>query len=139
MKKLRKNGVGILIAGLSLCIGVCSLQAACGKKVQLRTLTADDSGKTLALVPGDSFMLTLPDRVDGGFHYNKAQFDSTILRLDKNYEGPPNPDSRPGRPGTAMWAFTALKTGKTSLRITVSRPWAAKDSITNFQNLVLVK
>ena len=139
MKNLRINALAVLVAVLSLSLGICSLAATGGKNEQVRALTADDSGKTLVLKKGDFFTLTLRDRVDGGFHFNKGQFDPRILRLDRRYQGPPNPDSRPGRPGTATWEFSVLRKGKTILRMTVSRSGTPTDSITNFQNLVLVK
>jgi predicted secreted protein len=139
MKKLSRNNIAVVVIVFSIIACLCSLRAASSKPIQVKTLTGDDSGKTLIIKLGESFVLTLPDRVDGGFRYNKEQYDSTVLRLDKHYQGAPTPDARPGRPGSATWEFIAVKKGKSILKLTVSRPWAATDSITNFQNIVLVK
>ncbi|MFI5162819.1 MAG: protease inhibitor I42 family protein [Sphingobacteriales bacterium] len=106
---------------------------------QVVNLTAKDSLKTLALVKGREFTLTLPDHTDGGYHFDKPQFDTTILRLEKQSEKPPAPNSALGAPGQVMWQFIAMKTGTTALKITASRPWTKAGVITEFENTVTVK
>src|SRR5579863_148036 len=106
---------------------------------QTINLTEKDSGKKLTIEPGQEFTLTLPSRVDGGYRFDKEQYDTTILRLEKHIEKSPAPNSALGAPGTAVWQFISLKKGETALKITASRPWTKVGIITEFENTVIVK
>ena len=106
---------------------------------QMSNLTDDDSGKTLDITKGSVFTLTLRDHGGGGYHFNKTQFDSTILHLQSHSEAGAPANSALGHPGSGVWKFIAVKTGRTKLVVTESRPWRQTDTIINFQNLVLVK
>jgi predicted secreted protein len=77
--------------------------------------------------------------MDGGFRFNNASFDTSILKLQDHHEYPPQANAQPGRSGVGTWQFTALKKGRTVLTVTSSRPWTKSDSVIIFQNIVLVK
>ncbi len=106
---------------------------------QTINLTEKDSGKKLTIEPGQEFTLTLPNRVDGGYRFDQAQYDTTILRLEKHVEQAPPANSALGAPGVAVWQFTSLKKGETALKITASRPWTKAGVITEFENTIIVK
>jgi predicted secreted protein len=102
-------------------------------------LTENDSGKTLTVSPGQTFTLTLPDKVDGGYRFDPAKYDASVLRLEKHLERSPAANNRLGNPGQDSWRFTSLKKGKTTLKITASRPWVGGGKIIIFKNIIIVK
>ena len=103
------------------------------------SLNESNSGKTVVIQKQQILTLTLFDKVDGGYRFDRPQYDSTVLQLVKLIENPPAANSAPGQPGQATWQFTTLKTGKTALTVTATRPWANGGSITVFSNIVIVK
>jgi predicted secreted protein len=106
---------------------------------QVIALTENNTGKKLAISKGQEFTLTLPNRVDGGYRFDKEQYDTTVLRLEKNVEKSPAANSALGKPGYGVWKFIALKKGKTVLKITASRPWTKAGVLIIFKNTVVVK
>ena len=135
----------LLYSGLvTVCITAFFTTACCHKVIggpgaQLVNLNESSSGKTVVIPKQQVFTLTLYDKVDGGYRFDRPQFDTTVLRLEKIIETPPPADSPPGRPGLATWQFTTLKTGKTALTVTATRPWANGGSVSVFSNMVVVK
>jgi len=137
MKSLIK-GVFVVFAMMFLSDTQCFQQPQPSKSQKIN-LTDDDSGKLLNVLKGTVFTLTLPDHVDGGYRFDEAQYDTSILRLEKYTEKAPPPNSAQGRPGLAYWQFIAVKNGETLLKITATRPWNGGGSVTIFENIVLVK
>jgi predicted secreted protein len=106
---------------------------------QMISLAGTDSGKILTIAKGQAFTLTLPGHQGGGYHFDKVQYDSTILKLQSHTDNPPPAGSSPGKPGAGIWHFTALKRGQTPLKVTESRPWTKTGVIIEFENTVIVK
>ena len=102
-------------------------------------LTEDNSGKTLALSKNQQLTLTLSNKVDGGYRFDKEQYDTSVIQLNKHTENLPAANTGLGHPGQDVWQFTALKQGTTKLRITASRPWNKKDSLTVFSIKLVIK
>jgi predicted secreted protein len=107
--------------------------------LQVKHLTESDSGKTLTISKGQIFTLTLPNRVAGGYRFDKAQYDTSVLRLDKYIERLPAANSALGSHGWGTWQFTVLRKATTTLKITASRPWHGGGTITEFSSIVMVK
>jgi predicted secreted protein len=107
--------------------------------LQVINLTEDDFGKKLIIAKGRVFTVTLPNRVDGGYKFDKEQYDPSVLQLEKHIERPPHANSALGKPGEDIWQFIAFKKGKTILKITASRPWTKRGIIMEFENEVIVK
>lgn len=107
--------------------------------LQVINLTENNSEKTLTISKGQIFTLTLSNKVAGGYRFDPPKYDTSILRLEKHNEKPPPPNGGLGNPGQDIWQFTALKTGKTVLKITATRPWAGGGAITIFENIVIIK
>ncbi len=107
--------------------------------VQTVNLTESDSGKKITVSKGRPITLTLSDKVDGGYRFDSVKYDTTVLRLEKHSQRSPDDKSRMGSPGHDLWQFTAVKKGKTALKITASRPWARGAAITIFSNTIVVK
>lgn len=138
MQALNRDKLAGVFMMLALFACFCPFNHSQAQPGVVKQLTEDDSGKKLYISSGESFVLTLPDHVNGGFRFNKASFDTSILKIQEHHEYPPQPNAPPGRSGVGTWQFTALKKGKTILTVTSSRPWAKTDSVTVFQNIVLV-
>jgi len=128
--------IGLFFSSGLLAITACPKTAS---QSQITNLTEKDSAKTLTISKGREFTLTLPTRTDGGYRFDKEQYDNTILRLEKHIEKAPPANSALGSPGELMWQFIALKNGGTSLKITASRPWTKVGAVTEFENTVVVK
>ncbi len=108
-------------------------------KTHIIKFSSDDSGKKRTISKSQRFTLTLPDHVDGGYRFNKPQYNKAVLQLIKHYTVGPGSNNRPGSPGYATWQFIAIKKGASILKITASRPWAKKDIIIVYSGIVLVK
>jgi predicted secreted protein len=108
-------------------------------QVAVKIITSDDDGNKLTFLKGEFFTLRLKDHLDGGFVLNKPQFDSLILTLYKHSPNKPRLNGPLGASGTDSWLFRAIKSGKTSLKVTSTRPWMTKDSVLTFSNEVIIK
>lgn len=107
--------------------------------VQTLHLTESNSGKKIIVSKGRPITLTLPDKVDGGYRFDIVKFDTTVLRLEKHTQRPPDNKSLMGSPGHDVWQFTSISKGKTALKVIVSRPRARGATITIFSNTIVVK
>jgi len=138
LMKLLTRGFILLIPVFFLSDTKC-VQDSRLAKAQAIILTDNDSGKVLSISKGGVFALTLPDHIDGGYRFDKAQYDTLSIRLDNYTQKPPPPNSPPGRSGLAVWQFTTIKSGKSNLKITATRPWNGGGTITLFENTIVVK
>jgi predicted secreted protein len=102
-------------------------------------LKESSSGKTLVVSKKQIITVTLFNKVDGGYRFDKPLYDSLALRLEKHTERPPAANSAVGSPGRDFWQFVALKKGKTTLKITATRPWSGGGTITIFSIILMVK
>jgi predicted secreted protein len=139
MRSIIKQRNGVILTWLILFAGWALINATCSQQAVEKKLTEDNSGGKLTLAGGQAFSLTLPDHVDGGFRFNKPQYDSTVIHLQSYVSNSPDDKGRVGHSGTGVWLFTAIGKGKTILKVTSSRPWKPTDSTVVFQNIVLVK
>jgi predicted secreted protein len=119
--------------------GLCLAKSLQQPGRQIIKLTDADAGKQLVVKKGQIFMLTLPDHVDGGYRFDTIQYNAAIVTLQKHSENPPQPNSPPGRSGTGTWHFIAVNKGKTTLRVSATRPWKGGGTVTVFENEVVVK
>jgi predicted secreted protein len=108
-------------------------------KTHILKFTVDDSGKKTVITKGQRFTLTLPDHVDGGYRFNKPQYNKAVLLLIKHEGVSPGNNNRPGEPGHDTWEFIAVKKGRSNLKITASRPWTKNNIIIVYSGMVLVK
>ena len=118
-------------SGIFLLVSCCQ-KIAHQQNAGIIKLTEDNSGKTLKLSKNQQFLLTLNNKVDGGYRFDKEKYDTLVIRLKKHTENPPAANAGLGHPGQDVWQFTALKKGTTNLNITASRPWNHKASVAVF-------
>lgn len=137
MKPLYK--VLFLISSAIFLLISCCQKVAHRQPVGIIKLTEDNSGKTLVLSKNQQLTLTLSNKVDGGYRFDKERYDTSVLKLNKHIANPPAANATLGHPGQDVWQFTALKKGTTNLTITASRPWEHKDSVTVFSIKLVIK
>jgi inhibitor of cysteine peptidase len=89
------------------------------------TLTAGDSGRTVAVAIGTDIVITLP--ATPGTGYSWVLVDSGAPELQLVDTGAVVHDSaqamRPGAPTTTAWRFRAGGAGRTALTFDYRRPW----------------
>lgn len=106
----------------------------------MKVLSIEQTGETLKVKPGESFLLILPDPGSGGYVVRDTpEFDSGILVLVKMERKPPSDSRRAGDFGSLEWTFRAKKEGVSPIVIRASRPWEReKASVIIFETSVLV-
>lgn len=101
------------------------------------SLTASDSGKTITLTTGQTFLVTLSNPGDGGYVFDNPQYDASLLQLNSHLHTSPISSTSspvtPGNFGTDSWQFVALKPGTTDLTITAAQPWNGGGTATMFK------
>ena len=87
------------------------------------TLTSADAHKDIAAKKGQKIQLTLRNPGDGGYQFDEVTLDMSLLILDSHtHTSSPN-NGMVGNFGTDTWIFTAVGSGKTTIKITASRSW----------------
>ena len=104
------------IGMLLVCLAGC--QSISG---QLK-LTEEDSGKTIEVKAGDSFIVSLKENITTGYGWSFANLDEQFLQQqgEASYE---SDSDLIGAGGTATYTFKALSAGQTTLKLIYSRPF----------------
>ena len=104
----------VLAAGLWL--GGTSM--GCAEMVDV-SVTAEDSGRPVAVRVGQNLLVKLPDLGGAGFSWQVAGNNRAVLE-----PGEPRSETSPGASGgVRIFPFKALKPGRLELTFTSSRPW----------------
>ncbi len=93
-------------------------------------ITAEDKGATISLKKGDKINLELKDYGDGGYSWEIVTLDETVMSLTERSDS--EPSGMMGDFGNDIWAFTAQKTGSTTLELKCSRSWDKTDVCATF-------
>ncbi|NCD72260.1 protease inhibitor I42 family protein [Mucilaginibacter agri] len=100
-------------------------------------LTEADNGKLISVTRGETIAVTAGDPGDSGYQTIDPKFDATVLTLNsRSHQNPKNPKML-GDFGTNTWKFTAISTGKTTLKIPAVRG-ANTDTLWVFSNQITV-
>jgi inhibitor of cysteine peptidase len=104
------------IGMLLVCLAGC--QSISG---QLK-LTEEDSGKTIEVKAGDTFIVSLKENITTGYGWSFANLDEQFLQQqgEASYE---SDSDLIGAGGTATYTFKAINTGQTTLKLIYSRPF----------------
>jgi predicted secreted protein len=120
--EFEKIGYVEMIPGTSYFLGTgIYTNNSIDEKVQ-SILTIDDSGSTITLSIGDEVNITLQDYGDGGYIWEIAEVDSSILQLQQQFDWG-STEGLVGDFGYDTWIFKTLKSGSTTLRLVNYRPW----------------
>ena len=56
-------------------------------------INAQDNGKTITVLPGESLKITLGNPGDGGYSFDAPQYDSSVLTLAEHTHTPSTTDA----------------------------------------------
>lgn len=109
-----------LLALLVLAVGAAGCGGAAGAGPSVN-LTAEDSGRTVELEPGDRLVVTLGSNASTGFRWVLAtEPEREVLSLDGS-EYVETETDLVGAPGQEVWTFRAEGEGETSLVLRYER------------------
>ena len=88
------------------------------------TVSADQSGTSVALASGQDLVVRLPSNPTTGYRWIYVEPKDAVLRVD----GPSSYDAQSaggaaGAGGTEIWKLAPLKPGQQQLRFEYRRPW----------------
>ncbi|PQO24584.1 hypothetical protein C2I36_01725 [Rhodobacteraceae bacterium WD3A24] len=86
------------------------------------TLGPDDSGRNIALTPGQNLRIRLPANPTTGLSWSVAALEEAVLALSgRSYEPLPNPEGVLGRGGHTTFTFRPRAEGTTALQLDYAR------------------
>jgi inhibitor of cysteine peptidase len=108
--------------GMPACAGPASQAERKEKDVlPALVLTRQDSGRTVAVHPGDTVSISLPENPSTGYRWLlERSNEEVLLPVGARYV---HGDGAPGRGGERIWTFAAAGEGKARLSLALRRPW----------------
>ena len=96
-------------------------------------LTGVDSGRTVAVQPGQRVRITLESNASTGYRWRLTVPDSVVLKLvSREYVEPETSTTVVGAPGSEIWQFEAAARGVTSLELSYLRPFEPEQAAGSF-------
>jgi inhibitor of cysteine peptidase len=88
------------------------------------TVSADQSGMSVALASGQDLVVRLPSNPTTGYRWIYVEPKDAVLRVDgpSSYEAQ-SAGGAAGAGGTEIWKLAPLKPGQQQLRFEYRRPW----------------
>jgi inhibitor of cysteine peptidase len=88
------------------------------------TVSADQSGASVALASGQDLVVRLPSNPTTGYRWIYVEPKDAVLRVDgpSSYEAQ-SAGGAAGAGGTEIWKLAPLKPGQQQLRFEYRRPW----------------
>jgi inhibitor of cysteine peptidase len=88
------------------------------------TVSADQSGTSVALASGQDLVVRLPSNPTTGYRWIYVEPKDAVLRVDgpSTYEAQ-SAGGAAGAGGTEIWKLAPLKPGQQQLRFEYRRPW----------------
>ena len=130
---VRKDVIVALLLSVFLVAGCGS---AAGKEVKL---TADDSGRQIALEEDQTLVISLVSNPTTGYSWGVVESEGSILRQMGEAEFHPQSDLV-GASGVETIRLEATRTGQVSLQLDYRRPWeTGVDPLDTFTVQVVVR
>lgn len=111
---------------------------ACQPKIvkQAMVLVVEkDNGKTIAVHPGESVQITLPENATTGYRWGIDHYDQDIIEsvsAESHYTM-----VRPGSGGEVAFVFRAIKAGTGTIELKLWRHWEGDSSVIHRYHLQL--
>jgi len=111
--------VVVIVAGCGL------LKSSAPKPPETVTLSAAQSGASVALASGQELVVHLPSNPTTGYRWAYVEPKDAVLRVDgpSTYEASQSAGNAVGAGGTEIWKLAPRKTGQQQLRFEYRRPW----------------
>ncbi len=89
------------------------------------TVSAAQSGTSVALATGQDLVVRLPSNPTTGYRWIYVEPKDAVLRVDgpSTFEAPQSPGGSAGAGGTEIWKLAPFKPGQQQLRFEYRRPW----------------
>lgn len=90
------------------------------------TITERQNGAKIAVRPGHTIVVRLPEISGGGYRWTLKSVDSDELEMIEHRYEPTR--AGVGGAGASVWRFKAKHAGHTRVELKKARPWDAADS-----------
>jgi inhibitor of cysteine peptidase len=114
-----------ILAVVAVTIAACSLfQGSPKPPPEPVTVSADQSGTSVALASGQDLVVRLPSNPTTGYRWIYVEPKDAVLRVDgpSSYEAQ-SAGGAAGAGGTEIWKLAPFKPGQQLLRFEYRRPW----------------
>jgi inhibitor of cysteine peptidase len=122
---LQRIVVACALATVAVTVGACTLfQGSPKPPPEPVTVSADQSGTSVALASGQDLVVRLPSNPTTGYRWIYVEPKDAVLRVDgpSSYEAQ-SAGGAAGAGGTEIWKLAPLKAGQQQLRFEYRRPW----------------
>ena len=122
---LQRIVVAGALATVVVTIAACTLfQGSPKPPPEPVTVSADQSGTSVALASGQDLVVRLPSNPTTGYRWIYVEPKDAVLRVDgpSSYEAQ-SAGGAAGAGGTEIWKLAPLKPGQQQLRFEYRRPW----------------
>jgi inhibitor of cysteine peptidase len=122
---LQRIVVSGALASLIVTVAACTLfQGTPKPPPEPVTVSADQSGTSVALASGQDLVVRLPSNPTTGYRWIYVEPKDAVLRVDgpSSYEAQ-SAGGAAGAGGTEIWKLAPLKPGQQQLRFEYRRPW----------------
>jgi inhibitor of cysteine peptidase len=122
---LQRIVVAGALATVAVTVAACTLfQGSPKPPPEPVTVSADQSGTSVALASGQDLVVRLPSNPATGYRWIYVEPKDAVLRVDgpSSYEAQ-SAGSAAGAGGTEIWKLAPLKPGQQQLRFEYRRPW----------------
>jgi inhibitor of cysteine peptidase len=122
---LQRIVVAGVLATVVVTVAACALfQGSPKPPPEPVTVSADQSGTSVALASGQDLVVRLPSNPTTGYRWIYVEPKDAVLRVDgpSSYEAQ-SAGGAAGAGGTEIWKLAPLKPGQQQLRFEYRRPW----------------
>jgi inhibitor of cysteine peptidase len=122
---LQRIVVACALATVAVTVAACTLfQGSPKPPPEPVTVSADQSGTSVALASGQDLVVRLPSNPTTGYRWIYVEPKDAVLRVDgpSSYEAQ-SAGGAAGAGGTEIWKLAPLKPGQQQLRFEYRRPW----------------
>ena len=122
---LQRIVVAAALATVVVTVAACTLfQGSPKPPPEPVTVSADQSGTSVALASGQDLVVRLPSNPTTGYRWIYVEPKDAVLRVDgpSSYEAQ-SAGGAAGAGGTEIWKLAPLKPGQQQLRFEYRRPW----------------
>ncbi len=122
---LQRIVVACALATVVATVAACTLfQGSPKPPPEPVTVSADQSGTSVALASGQDLVVRLPSNPTTGYRWIYVEPKDAVLRVDgpSSYEAQ-SAGGAAGAGGTEIWKLAPLKPGQQQLRFEYRRPW----------------